>query len=175
MPANLAGLLLGAVLSDTMNLHSPTTTQRDISICHILAALADLDLEQFAQDLFDSQAADVTGSLMALINKDIKYFELPNQKIMISQVIVKHTSDILARKEEMEQVAESFAAAHGLDFLLVVFTSVVENGSVMFYGGKDQEFADEVLSEEEQHHAFCKGLLSRKLQILPKVLDASTR
>ena len=48
IPANLAGLLLGAILSDTMNFHSPTTTERDISNANILSAIADLDIEDFA-------------------------------------------------------------------------------------------------------------------------------
>ena len=50
IPENLAGLLLGALLSDTMDFHSPTTTDRDRSTANILAAMANLDLEEFAKD-----------------------------------------------------------------------------------------------------------------------------
>ena len=88
IPTNLAGLLLGAVLSDTMNFHSPTTTDRDISTANILAAIADFDIEQFAEEMFTITSNQDKVSFSDMINQDLKIYDIHSCKLSISQVIV---------------------------------------------------------------------------------------
>ena len=76
VPQNLAGLLLGALLSDTMNFHSPTTTEKDRQTANILAAMADLDIDEFARDMF-AVTADTTGKSYAeMLNQDMKIYSI---------------------------------------------------------------------------------------------------
>ena len=84
---NLAGLMLGGLLSDTMNLQTPTTTDKDVQTANILAALAGLDLDRFTEELF-SVTEDEGGSLEELMNRDIVFEDVMGVRLMLTKVNV---------------------------------------------------------------------------------------
>ncbi len=170
IPQNLAGLLLGALLSDTMNFHSPTTTEKDKQTANILAAMADLNIDEFANDIF-SVAANTDGKTVnEMINQDMKVYDIKNCKTSISQVIVTSTAQIRSESAGIQPAIETFAKKKRLDLCVVVFTSILDNGSVVYSGGNRAEWAQEAFPDlEGQEHSFQKDLLSRKSQVLPKL------
>jgi manganese-dependent inorganic pyrophosphatase len=170
IPANLAGLLLGAILSDTMNFHSPTTTEKDRINANILAALADLDLEQFARELFSVTEKQGTAGLTDMINQDLKIYDICSCKLSISQVMISSAAERKTDSREITGALERFAEKKQIDLAVLVFTSVLENGSVVYAGGVRSAWAAEAFPNREgEEHSFQKGLLSRKQQILPKL------
>ena len=129
LPKNLAGLILGAILSDTLKFQSPTTTSKDIATAHIEGC-----------------------------------------KTMISQVIV--TSGDIAREmdTQVEELLERFVKKKELDLCLMVFTSILENGSVVFAAGEKSAWAMEAFPNKEgETRTLQTGVLSRKSQILPRL------
>ena len=170
LPKNLAGLILGAILSDTLKFQSPTTTSKDIATAHFLAGIAGLDIDQFAMDMF-SVSANIKGkTLNELLNQDIKFFNIEGCKTMISQVIV--TSGNIAREMEtqVEELLERFVKKKELDLCLMVFTSILENGSVVFAAGEKSAWAMEAFPNKEgETRTLQVGVLSRKSQILPRL------
>src|SRR5699024_4089029 len=82
---NLAGLLLGAILSDTLKFRSPTTTAKDIGLAKALAKIADLDIDQFAAEMFSVSSNISQKSVTDLISHDVKTFQIDHKKIMIAQ------------------------------------------------------------------------------------------
>ncbi len=172
IPQNLAGLLLGALLSDTMNFHSPTTTPKDIQTANILAAMADLDIEEFARDMFAVTANTSGKTYSEMINQDMKIYDIKECKLAISQVIVTSTKALREDDQEIQQAVESFAAKKRLDLSVLVFTSIMENGSIIYAGGNRAAWIPEAFpNRENEEHSFQQDLLSRKKQILPKIND----
>ena len=172
IPQNLAGLLLGALLSDTMNFHSPTTTQKDIQTANILAAMADLDIEEFARDMFAVTANTSGKTYSEMINQDMKIYDIKECKLAISQVIVTSTKALREDDQEIQQAVESFAAKKRLDLSVLVFTSIMENGSIIYAGGNRAAWIPEAFpNRENEEHSFQQDLLSRKKQILPRIND----
>ncbi len=148
IPSALAGLLLGAILSDTMNFHSPTTTDRDRSTANILAALADLDMEEFAEELFTVTASQEKVSFPDMINPSAK--------------------ETRTDAQEIAGALERFCRKKQIDLAVLVFTSILENGSVVYAGGDRSSWAAEAFPDRGgEEHTFQENLLSRKQQILP--------
>ena len=170
IPQNLAGLLLGALLSDTMNFHSPTTTPKDIQTANILAAMAALDIEEFARDMFAVTANTSGKTYSEMINQDMKIYDIKECKLAISQVIVTSTKALREDDQEIQQAVESFAAKKRLDLSVLVFTSIMENGSIIYAGGNRAAWIPEAFpNRENEEHSFQQDLLSRKKQILPRI------
>ena len=170
LPKNLAGLILGAILSDTLKFQSPTTTPKDIATAQFLAGIAGLDIDEFAKDMF-SVSANIKGkTLNELLNQDIKFFDIEGCKTMISQVIV--TSADIAREMEsqVQELLERFVKKKELVLCLMAFTSILENGSVVFAAGDKAAWAAEAFPNKEgETLSLQTGVLSRKSQILPRI------
>ncbi len=172
IPPNLAGLLLGAVLSDTMNFHSPTTTEKDIKTAHILAAMADLDIDEFAQEMFAVTASTEGRSISEMINADMKVYDIRGCKLSISQVIVTDTAEMRRNSAEIQPELELFCRKKQLDLSVLVFTSIMENGSIVYSAGNHAAWGHEAFPDKpEEEHSLQKDLLSRKQQILPRITD----
>lgn len=175
IPANLAGLLLGAILSDTMNFHSPTTTDQDRSSANILAALADLDVDEFAEELFTVTANQDKTSYQEMINQDRKIYDIHSCKLSISQVIVPSARETRGDALEIAGALERFCKKKQIDLAVLVFTSILENGSVVYAAGDRSSWALEAFPDREgEEHTFQENLLSRKQQILPALSSVIT-
>lgn len=170
IPVNLAGLMLGAILSDTLNFHSPTTTEKDRSTANILSAIADLDLEEFGTELFTATASKADTSPEELIKADMKIFEVWGCKLSISQVILATTEDLHLEAADIEAALDRFAEKKDLDLTVLAFTSIQENGSILYFGGNRTAWGKEAFPEDPTaERIFHQGLLSRKQQLLPQL------
>ena len=170
LPKNLAGLILGAILSDTLKFQSPTTTSKDIATAQVLAGIAGLDIDEFAQEMF-SVSANIEGkTLNELLNQDIKFFNIDGCKTMISQVIVTSADTAREMEERVQHLLDQFVKKKELDLLLMVFTSILENGSVVFAAGDKAAWAAEAFPNKKgETMTLQTGVLSRKSQILPRI------
>ena len=113
---NLAGLMLGGLLSDTMNLQTPTTTDKDRQTANILAALAGLDLDQFSEELF-SLTEDEGGSLEELMNRDIMFEDCMGIRMMLTKVNVPQVEPYRDRAEGMQHALEERGYRNFVDHL----------------------------------------------------------
>ena len=119
IPRELAGLMLGAILSDTLIFQSPTTTKKDIDTANILAALADLDIDQFGREMFSASAANMNQSIHEMIVQDIKYYDISGCSSMISQCMVASVKDVKGREKEIQEAIDRLVKQKGLDLLSV--------------------------------------------------------
>ena len=170
MPSSLAGLLLGAVLSDTLMLMSPTTTDKDIAEANILAALADLDIDTFGKEMFEVSARHGDEPYSALYGSDLKYFEIRMKRVGITQIMVSDLQAIRKESYEIENSLMEYTANRDTDLFLCVFTSIGEKGSVFYACGNLAGIIKELYPDKEgETHSIQYGILSRKAQILPDV------
>ena len=169
-PKNLAGLLLGAILSDTLKFQSPTTTSKDVATAQFLAGIAGLAIDEFAKDMF-SVSANIKGKTVnELLNQDIKFFNIEGCKTMISQVIVTSADTARGMERQVQKLLDEFTKKKGLDLCLMAFTSILENGSIVYAAGDKKPWALEAFPNKEgENHSLQKGVLSRKSQILPRI------
>ncbi len=170
LPKNLAGLLLGAILSDTLKFQSPTTTKRDIDTAKFLAGIAGLDIDQFAMDMF-SVSTDIKGKTVnELLNQDIKFFNIEGCKTMISQVMVPSADTARQMAHQINRTLEEFTKKKGLDLCVMAMTSIVENGSIIFEAGDKAPWAVEAFPEKPgETMTLQTGVLSRKKQLVPRL------
>lgn len=173
LPGKLAGLLLGAMLSDTLKFQSPTTTPHDLEIADWLAGLANLNIEDFARDMFNV-SADISGKTVSeLINQDIKYFNIDGCRTMIAQVIISSQDALQGMDKEVNKELKAFTEKRGLDLCVMAFTSIIDNGSIFYEAGEKADWAVEAFPNNAgEAHSFQKGVLSRKSQILPRLTAA---
>lgn len=169
----LAGLLLGAILSDTLKFRSPTTTGKDQGVARALAKTAELDIDVFAKELF-TVSSNIRGKTMReLISRDIKKFDIDEHPVMIAQVIAFELDEVHDIVEELQQEMESIVKEKKLDLLVVAFTSILENGSMFFGAGKYAEVVTEAFPNiKGETFSFQEDILSRKNQIVPMITRA---
>ncbi|MBR3348564.1 MAG: putative manganese-dependent inorganic diphosphatase [Solobacterium sp.] len=173
IPSSLAGLLLGAVLSDTLVFQSPTTTRKDIDTANILAALADLDIDVFAREMFTASASSQKQSIYEMIVQDIKFYDISGVRTMISQTIVPSVETMRSREIEIQRDMNRLYEKKELDLLVVCFTSVLEDGSIFYaVGEKADKILDVYPDADGVPHSIQKGVFSRKTQIVPAVIEA---
>ena len=169
----MAGLMLGAILSDTLKFRSPTTTAKDIGIAKTLADKAGLDIDTFAAEMFAVSSNISKKSVRELITQDIKSFEIDDNKLMIAQVIVSSVSEVRSIAQEVQKELDQFTKERDLDLCVVAFTSILQNGSIFYASGEKKDAIFEAFpNSDNETHSFHEDVLSRKNQIVPTLSKA---
>lgn len=166
IPPKIASILLAALVSDTLNLKSPTTTTQDYEIIAYLEEISGLNRFEFAQDMFESTSNLKNKSYREIINQDIKRFNISKQEVMVSQVLVYHFAELEHIVDDFEEEMEAFVEAYRLDLLVVIFTSIEDNGSMILSAGKLEHAVQEAFGNGDN---FLENVVSRKNQIIPKL------
>lgn len=170
IPKKLAGLLLGAIISDTMKFRSPTTTQKDCDLADALAEIAELDIDDFAKDIFTVSSTIKNKSIEEIINNDIKEFSLEGKKVMVGQIMLYQLEEVKDIEPQLDAALDEYAKNQGLDCIVLVFTSVVDNGSIFYSGGALKKVVlDAFPNQKGEQHSFFKEVVSRKNQIIPRL------
>jgi manganese-dependent inorganic pyrophosphatase len=164
--------LLGAVLSDTVILNSPTTTDRDHAVVEYLERVLALDAREFGREMFEA-TADVSGvSAEELVRRDAKsYHSGSGQPITIAQVEVVGDT-LLERKEELLRAMDAERDERGLHLYALMVTDVLEKGTHLIVSGDVGSVARALGAEGADHVIELPGVMSRKKQVAPKLLHA---
>ena len=110
-----------------------------------------------------------------MINQDLKIYDISSCKLSISQVIVPSAKETRSDSREILAAVERFAQKKRIDLAVLVFTSILENGSVIYAGGSRAPWAAEAFPDKNGlEHSFQENLLSRKQQILPALTGVIT-
>ncbi len=169
----LAGLLLGAILSDTLKFRSPTATLKDQGIASALAMVANLDIDIFAKELFQVTSNIRGKSMRELIEQDIKRFEIDDHPVMIAQIIALELDEAREIEAELRKEMKQIVKERNLDLLVVAFTSILENGSVFLGEGAWKEVVKEAFPwKKNDPFTLQEDILSRKNQIVPMLTRA---
>lgn len=179
IPSNIAGLLLGAILSDTLNFNSPTTTATDKDVAHGLAEIAKIDIAVFAKELFSIGSSVLNRTPQELIEYDIKEYVISNYRFRLGQVNIYDLNELAKIRSSLLAEMETYCVEHKLDLLLMIFTSIEKNGSIMFVAGKEKWIVEEAYPTIMQDSdIFIEHVVSRKKQIIPRlslVIEGGTR
>ena len=168
-----AGMLLAAVLSDTVILSSPTSTERDRAVVNYLELLLQVDATEFGTEMFES-ASDVSNvSARDIVSRDAKEYEVDSGKtITIAQIETVGTAPVLERKDELLSAMESLREARESPLYALMVTDIVTKGTHLLVSGDMAPVARSFEAEAEDHMLELPGVMSRKKQVAPRLLSA---
>ena len=168
IPAQMAGLMLSAIISDTLLLKSPTTTEKDKETLAELAKIADVDVNVYGLDMLKAGTNLDKYTEDELIRLDAKKIEKEDIKYIIAQVNTVSIPDVLKRKAKIEQEINKEILAKGLSLFVFVITDIVNSNSEAIVLG-DRVDAISKTYEVNDNIAVMPGVVSRKKQVLPLV------
>jgi manganese-dependent inorganic pyrophosphatase len=172
----IAGLMVSAIISDTLLLKSPTCTTEDIAAAQQLAAIAGVDLQAYGLELLRAGASLATTPVEKLIRADAKEFAMGAVKVEIAQVNAVDVDEVLSRQEELEAAVRAVIAAKRLDLFLFVITDILNNDSIAVALGPRAAAVEEAFQVAlEDNRALLEGVVSRKLQIVPALTETFGR
>ena len=168
IPAQMAGLMLSAIISDTLLLKSPTTTEKDKKALEALAKIADVDVNIYGLEMLKAGTNLDKYTEDELIRLDAKKIEKEDIKYVIAQVNTVSIPDILKRKEKIEQEINKEILAKGLSLFVFVITDIINsNSEAIVLGDRTDVIAKSY--EIKDNIAVMPGVVSRKKQVLPLV------
>ncbi|MGL5243737.1 MAG: putative manganese-dependent inorganic diphosphatase, partial [Sarcina sp.] len=170
-----AGLLCGAIISDTLLFKSPTCTEQDIKICKKLAEIADIKVETFAKEMFKAGTSLKGKTVEEIFNQDFKPFTIEGIKVGVAQVNTMDIEGFMPLKVEMLEYMDKKADSMGLEVIMLLLTDIINEGSQLLVCGKTPEIAEETFKIKlEDSTTFLPGVLSRKKQVVPPLTATIT-
>ncbi|CAM3221723.1 manganese-dependent inorganic pyrophosphatase [Filibacter tadaridae] len=173
IPKNIAGLMLSALISDSLLFKSPTFTEQDRVAADEMATLAGVDALEYGLDMLKAGADLSNKTLEDLVKLDAKEFAINEAKVEIAQVNAIDVNDVMKRQPELENLLYRVIAEKGLDLFLFVVTDILNNDSIVLALGKEADRASAAFDVTLVNNtATLKGVVSRKKQIVPVLTEA---
>ncbi len=164
----IAGLMLSAIISDTLLLKSPTTTEKDKKALEELEKIANVDKEAYGLEMLKAGTNLDKYTEKELINLDAKMMESQDVKYMVAQVNTVSIPDVLKRKEKIEEEIKNTINEKGLSLFVFVITDIVNSNSEAIVLGDRTDLVSKTY-EINNNIAIMPGVVSRKKQILPLI------
>ncbi|MBC1824924.1 manganese-dependent inorganic pyrophosphatase [Listeria seeligeri] len=168
----IAGLMLSAIISDTLLFQSPTCTKEDKLAAEKLALIADVDIQTYGMEMLKA-GADVSKKTVAELLLDAKEFNMNDHKVEIAQINVVDVNDVLSRRAEVEALMTSIIAEKELDLYLFVITNILTNDSVGIAIGDKTDVVEQAYGIKFiNNQAPLQGVVSRKKQVVPILTES---
>ena len=166
----MAGLLLGALLSDTVIFKSPTTTEEDKVVAAELAKVAGVDdIESFGIEVKKAKANISDKPIGDVVLADFKDFDFGGKKVGIGQTEVVDINDVYNRASEVMDFLNETKAKEGYEMLIFVATDIIKEGSELYYAGDKAKLEKAFNTKVGDQSVWIDGLMSRKKQVVPVV------
>lgn len=170
MPSHIAGLLLGAVVSDTLLFKSPTCTPIDTKTAKKLAKIAGVDIQEFAMEMFKAGTSLVGKTVDEIFNQDFKKFSFDDAQVGVAQVNSMDIEGFLPFKEEMLDYMNKYAEDNNLEFTLLLLTDIINANSEIFVGGTRLDLVEKAFNVKlTDNQGTLAGVISRKKQVVPAI------
>ena len=168
-----AGLMLSAIISDTLLFKSPTCTEKDTIAGRELSKIAEIDLAVYGVEMLKAGTALDDKTINELLNMDMKIFDINDFKIGIAQINAVDEKAILAKKEEILLEISNIMKSDNLNMFMFVVTNILTNNSMGLVAGEKQEIIEKVFESKIINGELAlEGIVSRKKQIVPPLTKA---
>jgi manganese-dependent inorganic pyrophosphatase len=168
----IAGLMLSAIISDSLLFKSPTCTEEDVAAARELAEIAGVNAETYGLEMLKAGADLSDKTIAQLISLDAKEFQMGSYKVEIAQVNAVDTNDVLVKQAELEAALSNIIADKGLDLFVFVVTDILNNDSVVLALGRVTKAVEQAYNVTlVNNKAVLKGVVSRKSQIVPVLTE----
>ena len=164
----MAGVMMSAILSDTVLFKSPTCTDKDKAQVEKLAKIVGEDYQQYGIAMLTAKGDISSKTARDIVKGDYKHFDFAGTKAGIGQIEVMDLSVLAPRKKEILEDMEKVRKEEGLSFVLIMLTDVMKEASdLLFVGSPADKFEKAFEGKMENSSIYKKGVLSRKKQVIP--------
>lgn len=166
----IAGLMISAIISDTLLFKSPTCTEQDKQACEALAKIANVDLNEYGLEMLKAGASVKGKSPEFLLNMDAKSFNMGDKVVRIAQVNTVDVNEVLEIQEDVENEINAIIAKEQYDLFVFVITDILNSDSTAIALGKEQQVVTKAFNTELNGNvAVLPGVVSRKKQVVPPI------
>ena len=163
-------LMASAIISDTLLLKSPTTTDHDRKALEELGKIAGINIEEYGLEMLKAGTDLDDFSAEELINLDAKNLDKDGTKFVIAQVNTVSIEDVLKRQNELEEAIKNAIAEKGLSLFVLAITDILNSNSEIIALGTKTDAVEKAFDKKlENNRAFLEGVVSRKKQLLPVI------
>lgn len=173
IPKEIAGMMLSAIVSDTLLFKSPTCTPEDVAAANELAEIAGVDLNSYGLDLLKAGTNLGNKSEAELLDLDAKSFPMNGKTVRIAQVNTVDIEEVFARQAALRDAMLTENAKNGYDLFLLLVTNILDSDSELLVAGEPREKVTEAFNVElKNDRASLPGVVSRKKQVVPQLTEA---
>lgn len=176
IPPKIAGLLCAAIISDTLMFRSPTCTLQDKMAAGALALIADISIEEFAREMFKAGSNLKDKSPEEIFYQDYKKFIAEGDVCFgVGQISSMDADELKEIKERLLPFMVSECGRHGVSRVYFMLTNIMEQSTeLLFYGEGSEEMAVNAFKMQPENGAiYLKGVVSRKKQLIPPLMEAA--
>ena len=170
--SKMAGMMLSGIISDTLVLKSPTTTEVDKMAVLELKDIAKVDIDKYAMKMFKKGTSLKGQSIEEIFFKDFKEFYLKEKKVGISQVFTLDIEQVFNRKDEYIDFLNRIFRSKEHDLTLLLVTDIIKEGSYLLYQSKNKKIVPLAFDKKLKQGSFVEKIVSRKKQVIPKIMRA---
>lgn len=161
-------LMASAIISDTLLLKSPTTTEHDKKALEELGKIANINIEEYGLEMLKAGTDLDDFSAEELINLDAKSLDKNGTKFVIAQVNTVSIDDVLKRQKELEEAINKTIAEKGLSLFVFAITDILNSNSEAIVLGEKVDAVEKAFNKKlENNRVFLEGVVSRKKQLVP--------
>jgi manganese-dependent inorganic pyrophosphatase len=176
IPKNMAGLLLAAIISDTVLFKSPTATDKDRDTAYKLAEIASLDIQEFGMAML--KAGSVIDKLTPgdIIASDLKEFQIGEYYVAISQISVMDPGNVLRQKKQLQEALQAICEKEQYNMAILLITGILDEATYLLHYGQPSRVLTIAFGEGRPDGTwYLPGVMSRKKQVVPPLIDAARR
>lgn len=172
IPKNIAGLLMAAIISDTLMFRSPTCTAVDRAAAEKLSEICGVEIEEFAVDMFSAGSDMSSRTPKEIFNQDKKKFQVGDHTFMVSQINSMNAIELEEVKEKLIPYLTEVFDSLDVEMCYVMLTNIVkEDTELLYFGEKAKEVACSAFQlPADLRDIRLKGLVSRKKQLIPSIV-----
>jgi len=171
----IAGILCAAIISDTINFKSPTSTYVDKLTAEKLADIAGIDIEEFSLNMFAAGSILHEKSPEEIFLEDFKEFKFGKYVVGISQAYTLDFDSLNEIKDSIVEYMNSFCKVNRYNLVILIVTDILKQGSEIIFAGESKELIAKAFNVDiSKSYTFLPGVVSRKKQIIPKLSMATT-
>lgn len=171
IPKHIAGLMMSGIISDTLLFASPTTTDIDRTVVEELAKISSLDYKEFGMEMFKAGSTLKNKTEEQIFYTDFKNFDIDGMKIGISQISTVSSNDIRNNADKYIELINNLSKNNGYYMVALFVTDILTNGSYIYYNNSAFDMLDECFGRDLTQGKYLDGIVSRKKQIIPVIME----
>lgn len=173
IPKQIAGLLLSAIISDTLMFRSPTCTSLDKAVAENLAQIAEIDIEEHARNMFRAGSDFKNKTTEEIFYQDFKVFHTDDCDFGVAQISAMSREELDKLGEQLRPFMAQVLGEKKLDMVYVMLTDILEESSKLIFAGNDagRILARAFHKQEDEQGILLPGIVSRKKQMIPTLMN----
>ena len=172
IPKDMAGLMLSGILSDTLILNSPTTTNIDRDAVNHLARIAKVNYKKYGFDMIGYGTKLIGKTKEEVLYNDFKRYPTDDGTIGLGQIFTTNIAELEKDRKGYIEMLNNVERTNDYKFVALFVTDIIKNGTYVYYSNGGKEILQKALNTEEMSEGlYLPNILSRKMQILPAILD----